>query len=77
MENNFIQRKNTKENVNLLLDENFKQEQSAIFDNKSDTYILINKHAKTFWITCQEGLKDASQIINEMFNQKIVTKCQN
>ena len=71
MENNFIQQNYTEDNVNLLLDQNFTQKQSAIFDKKDGAFILVNKHAQTFWITCHEGLKDASQIIKEMFNQKI------
>lgn len=76
MENNFVQKENTKENVNLLLDQNFTQRRSAIYNKKSTTCILVNMYAKTFWVTCQEGKKDASEVIKEMFNQKITIQCQ-
>lgn len=77
MENNFIQQTYTVDNVNLLLDQNFTEKKSAIFNPKDGIFILVNNHARTFWLTCHEGLQDAQQIIKEMFNQKITTQCQN
>jgi hypothetical protein len=73
MANNFFQIKNKKKNQNFLKENGFTKLKSAIFNPESEELLLINTQNKEFWITCHDGIKDASKTINEAYNQKIQT----
>ncbi len=77
---NFLQAENSVDNLSLL-NKNHSQLESTIYSDKEQV-LLVNLEEKTFWITCQEGLKDAKKIIKEKLNQKIINfkniqKCLN
>ena len=73
MANNFFQIKNKKKNRKFLKENGFTQLKSAIFNPASDELLLINTLNKEFWLTCHDGISDASKTINEAYNQQIQT----
>lgn len=73
MANNFFQIKSKKKNRKFLKENGFTQLKSAIFNPESEELLLINTSDREFWITCHDGIKDISKLIEEAFNQKIQT----
>jgi hypothetical protein len=71
MENNFFQIKKTKENIQFLKENGFSKLQAAIFDRKAERLLLISQKDRSFWVTCPDGIKDASKTIKVAFNKTI------
>lgn len=76
MANRFYTIANKKENRKTLKENNYTQQTSAIMNPNSKEQLIIDTTYKSFWVTCQEGLDDASKLIEEAHNQQI-TKLTN
>lgn len=73
MANNFFQIKSKKKNRKFLKENGFTQLKSAIFNPESEEILLINVKNKEFWITCKDGIIDASKTISEAYNESVQT----
>ena len=73
MANNFFQIKSKKKNRKFLKENGFTQLKSVIFNSESEEILLINVKNKEFWITCKDGIIDASKTISETYNESVQT----
>lgn len=73
MESNFFLIKNKKKNRKFLKKNGFTKLKSAVFSPFNEELLLINTSDNEYWITCQYGVKDASKLIQEAYNQQIKT----